>query len=108
MIKKLILALLFCASCLFCSESYAEDINITWDANTESNIMGYKLHWGTVEGVYPSWLDVGNVLSYVLPLDAGKYYITATVYDADGNESDYTYAIIHTVALSKVTGMGIS
>ncbi len=106
--KKFILALLLCVSCLFGSVALAEDINISWDANTETNVTGYKLHYGTVEGVYTDTIDVGNVLSYVLPLNAGKYYITATAYDIDGNESAYTYALIYMVGLSKVTGMSVS
>ncbi len=107
MIKKLILALLFC---FCCSVSYAEDININWAANSETNIAGYKIHYGTTEGVYTDIVDVGNVLTYTLPLNVGKYYITITAYDTNTpmNESDYSYILVYTVMLGKVKGIGIS
>ncbi len=109
MIKKLILALLFCTSCLFCSmSSYAEDINISWDANTETNIAGYKIHYGSVEGIYTDVVDVGNVLTYTLPLNVGKYFITVTAYDTSLNESDYSYVIIYDSKLGKVKGLGVN
>ncbi len=108
MLKKLFLALLFCASSVFCSMAYAEDINLHWDSNPETYVAGYKIHWGTTEGIYPDSFDVGDVLSYSLTLDVGKYYITVTAYDIDNNESAYSYALIYLVALGTVTGIGIS
>ncbi len=103
--KKIILALLFC---LFCSVSYAGEVTLHWDANVETNVTGYKIHWGIEKDIYTNTADAGNVLSYVLPLDAGEYYITVTAYDINGNESDYSYAILYEVKLSEVKGIGVS
>ncbi len=105
MIKKLILAFLFC---FCCSVSYAEDVNISWAANSETNIAGYKIHYGITEDVLDTVVDAGNVLTYTLPLNVGKFYITITAYDTDANESDYSYTIIYVVALGKVKGIGIT
>src|SRR4051794_28118341 len=41
----------------------AVTVTATWDANTESDIAGYKLSYGTQSGVYTTTLDVGNVTS---------------------------------------------
>ncbi len=69
----------------------AMDVTLEWDANTESNLAGYKLHWGTQAGSYSSSTDVGNVTVYTLTLGNGaEYYIAATAYDTDNLESDYS------------------
>jgi PKD repeat protein len=81
-------------------------LNLSWVANPESDVIGYKIYYGT-DGKYPysgtgadqgaSPIDVGNVLTYTLTgLPDGLYHLTITAYDAsadgvhdqtDGNES---------------------
>ena len=76
---------------------------LTWTANTESDIAGYKIHYGGFTGYsYTTSVDAGNVLTYTLP--AGVLItddIAVTAYDAskdgtddqyDGNESWYSPA----------------
>lgn len=55
---------------------------LTWDANTESDLAGYKVYWGTSSGTYGSPLDVKNVTSLdVVNLTAGQaYYFAVTAY----------------------------
>jgi hypothetical protein len=76
---------------------------LTWTANTESDIAGYKIYYKGFTGYsYTSSADAGNVLTYTLP--AGVLItddIAVTAYDAskdgvddqyDGNESWYSPA----------------
>jgi len=64
---------------------------LQWDANTEPDLAGYKLHYGRTAGTYEFTIDVGNVLTYIInPPTDGTWYFAATAYDATGNESGYS------------------
>lgn len=73
----------------------AADVTLAWDANTETNLAGYKLHFNTDKAgaPYTTTVDVGNVLEYTfeeLDLDANNYWFVATAYSVEGFESDYS------------------
>ena len=36
----------------------AEQVTLAWDANTESDLAGYKVHYGTASGSYTTSVDV--------------------------------------------------
>ncbi len=76
---------------------------LTWTANQESDIAGYKVYYGGFTGYsYTNSVDAGNVLTYTLPSGIGiNDEIAVTAYDAskdgtddqfDGNESWYSPA----------------
>jgi hypothetical protein len=76
---------------------------LTWTANPESDIAGYKIHYGGFTGYsYTTSADAGNVLTYTLPAGVAiTEDIAVTAYDAskdgtddqfDGNESWYSPA----------------
>jgi len=44
--------------------SYGASIKIERDANTEEDLAGYKVYYGTSSGNYGSPIDVGNVTQY--------------------------------------------
>ena len=77
----------------------AEQATLAWDANTESDLAGYKLHYGTASNSYSVHIDVNNVTTYtVAGLTAGQtYYFAATAYDASGNESGYSNSVSYAV-----------
>ena len=53
----------------------AEQVTLAWDANTEADLAGYKVHYGTVSGVYTATVDVHNVTTAVVTgLTAGQTY----------------------------------
>ncbi|MCX6035495.1 MAG: PKD domain-containing protein [Chloroflexi bacterium] len=86
--------------------SAPSSIGLSWAANPESDVTGYKVYYDT-DGKYPytgtgadqgaSPIEVGNAHSLTLTgLPVGKYYLSVTAYDAgadgahdqtDGNES---------------------
>ena len=62
---------------------------LTWDPNTETNVVGYNMYMGTQPGVYGGPLAVGNSTSYTVGnLTGGRtYYFSLTAVDSGGNES---------------------
>ena len=67
---------------------------MSWNANTESDIAGYKLYAGTKTGVYDdtnSPKDMGNVTSgsFLPALDSTRFY-ALTAYDTDVLESGFS------------------
>ena len=62
--------------------------NVTWAANSEADLAGYKLYVGTASGVYNQILDAGMATSYKMTLPKGvTYFFSITAYDRSGNES---------------------
>ena len=101
--KKLLRNLLFFSALLLALLvsvwARAEQVTLAWDANTESDLAGYKLHYGTASNSYSVHIDVNNVTTYtVAGLTAGQtYYFAATAYDASGNESGYSNSVSYAV-----------
>jgi hypothetical protein len=67
----------------------AASVIVEWGANTEVDLAGYKVYYGTSSGTYPSTLNTGKVISLQVDnLEAGKtYYVAMSAYDTSGNES---------------------
>ncbi len=92
----------------FQSYSFAADVTLQWDANTESNLKGYKLYYGSFSGApydgkgvdqgdSPITIDTNDLKDPLNPefaltgLDIKEYYfITITAYDSEGIESDFS------------------
>jgi fibronectin type 3 domain-containing protein len=67
---------------------------LSWTANTESNLAGYKVYAGTRTGVYDdgnSPQDVGNVTSatFTPAHDSTRFY-AVTAYDTEALESEHS------------------
>ncbi len=62
---------------------------LSWDKNSESDLAGYKVHFGTDSGRYSRSIDVHNVTNYSLfnLKQDETYYVSVTAYDEEGNES---------------------
>ena len=53
----------------------AEQVTLAWDANTEPDLAGYKVHYGTSSGSYTSSVDVHKVTTAIVTgLTAGQTY----------------------------------
>lgn len=80
------------------SASFASD-QLSWDANTEPDLAGYKLYYGYAArtsnnppGGYPNVIDVGNITSFTLASlnDNVDHYFSLTAYDTSSNESSFS------------------
>jgi len=102
--KKLILAFLLLF--LFSAVAETAEITLAWDPNTETDLAGYKVHYGNAHRIYSAPIDVGNVTLFTIEnLSAGTYYLALTAYDTSGNESDLSYEIVTDLKVGKVTGL---
>jgi len=100
---KAAISLLFIAL-LFPTVAFANiDITFTWDANTESELAGYKLYRSTVSGEYSDPIaviplsdlpDPDNPVFTLSGMPTGDYYWALTAYDNEDNESDYSNEVI--------------
>jgi chitinase len=104
-----LIPLLFAISLMLSAAAYAASVELEWDPNTEPQLAGYKVHWGTSSGNYTTSKNVGNTtFCTITGLDEGKtYYFAATAYDGDGIESDYSNQIAYTLPLSDSDGDGV-
>jgi len=76
-----------------------KEVSLEWDPNTEPDLEGYKLYYGSGSGNYDYTIDVGNQTSYtVTDLQAGEtYYFAVTAYNTTGYESGYSNEIEYLV-----------
>lgn len=91
--KKIFVAIVFL---LIASISYAETVNVTWDASTSIDVTGYKFYLRNVATPATVQLigTVGTVTSTALTIPAitgiDQFQLVATAFDAAGNESTYS------------------
>jgi hypothetical protein len=67
----------------------ATSLELSWNANMESDLAGYIVNYGNTSSNYTSSVDVGKATSYEINnVTNGKtYYVALTAYDTSGNES---------------------
>ncbi|HSB05495.1 MAG TPA: fibronectin type III domain-containing protein [Thermodesulfobacteriota bacterium] len=72
--------------------AFSAQIKLAWDPNTESDLAGYKVYYGTASHSYGTPINVGNLTTYTLAgLTSGQtYYIAVTAYDTSNNESGFS------------------
>ena len=80
-------------------------VTASWDANSESDLAGYKLYWGIASGVYTFNEDLGMTTSTSLPTSVVSqlrpfnttWYFAVTAYDTNNNESPFSSEVSLTV-----------
>lgn len=85
--------------------STAGSVSLTWDASPDTNVVGYKVYYGTASQVYTTNVVAGNVTTATINgLSAGTtYYFAATGYDAAGDESAFSNEAAYAVTNSAPT-----
>jgi len=88
--RKILTAIIL--SLIFFTPEGAAHLDLTWDANTEPDLAGYRIYYGTASREYLNSIDVGNTTTYRLDglLERVMYYIAVTAYDTTGNESGFS------------------
>jgi hypothetical protein len=77
--------------------AFAADVTLAWNPNTEEDLAGYRIYYGTASGDYDYTMELGNQTEYtVTNLEEGLlYYFSATAYDLSGNESGYSNEVVY-------------
>ncbi len=88
---------------------FGASLNLAWNANTETDLAGYRIYYGTSSGNYTSVKEPGKVTSYVLSnLNEGtRYYITMSAFDTSLNESQKSVEITSVAPGSEKCADGI-
>lgn len=81
--------------CLFIAmarDLQATDVLLSWSANTEADLAGYKAYYGLASRSYGGGIPVAaNQTGTLLTgLGSGTYYFAVTAYDTAGLESEYS------------------
>ncbi|MBI3812622.1 MAG: hypothetical protein HY283_10560 [Nitrospirae bacterium] len=96
----------------------AGDAILTWNPNTEPDLAGYKIYYGTASGSYGAPIDAGNQTTYTITgLGYGTYYFAVKAYDTTGNLSgssnevnktlsDTTPPVISAISAGGITSTG--
>jgi len=84
-----VLKLGFVLLCLsFGKLAFSASVTLAWNPNSESNLAGYKIQYGTAPGVHPTSIDVGNQTAYTVSgLGPGTYYFVVVAYNTSGLQS---------------------
>lgn len=85
----------------------ANSMQVTWAANTESDLAGYRIRMGSVPGQWERTVDLKNVLNYNL-FDLAPVqpkYVALSAYDKSGNESDFGGSLEVALPVASVSGV---
>ena len=81
-------------------DAHAMDGKFSWLPNTETDLAGYKIHYGSASGQYEHVVDCGlpemvdGLVTYTIPnIPDTLTYFAATAYDSQGHESAYSNEI---------------
>ena len=85
--------------------SYAAQVTVAWDPETDPNVAGYKVYYGTASRSYQYNNDAGkNTTSTVSNLQTGTtYYFAVTAYNATDIESGYSAEVSYAATTCQCT-----
>lgn len=110
--KKVFFVILVIA--LTAETTLAASATFSWLPNSETDLGGYKIHYGTVCGEFTSIVDVGlpatnddgRVYGTVEDIPDGETCFAGTAYDTGGHTSGYTEGIRHDPPPGAMQGFG--
>jgi hypothetical protein len=97
LLQAIVIACVFMAAA---SPAAAASVTLAWDANTEADLAGYIVHYGTSRGVYDRTMDVGKTTTWTFPdADSSKtYYFVVQAYNTSGDRSALSAEVSATAA----------
>lgn len=96
--RYLVKRLLPLAACLVATCAQGASVTLAWNANPETNIVGYKIYWGTSSRAYSNvvnvttgaftWTNVEIQFTVTNLASSSRFFFSATAYNTLGLESD--------------------
>jgi hypothetical protein len=81
-------------------QSISYGASLVWDQNSEVNLAGYRLYYGTSLSIYSVVITVGDVTEYELEnlylYESMSYFFALTAINIYGNESDFSDELVFT------------
>jgi len=117
-IKVLPFLLMLTAALLFSLPSFALDVTLQWDENTEPDIAGYIIYWGLTTGSYDTLVSITKTQDESpdpgthewtltdLP-DCDSLFFAVAAEDDQERQSDYSNEVNTKGGLTNVTGESI-
>lgn len=92
-------------SAVYATSAQSASVTLAWNANSEPNIAGYRLYYGTASHTYTQQIDVGNsTTGTVSNLSSGTtYFFAITAYNTAGVESAFSSELAYTPPLPTPT-----
>ncbi len=100
------LVLRLCAiTAMLSAPAWAGNLTVSWAANKEPDLAGYKIYYSSTSGNYAQHVDAKLALKYVFSdLTEGQtYYFVVTAYDTANNESAYSTEVSAQVPITDKT-----
>ena len=86
------------------NKCYAGQLILSWNANTEPGVTGYKVYYGSSSRNYTTSIDVGNNTTYTLSVvPVSNTYFAVTAYNSFGTESTPSDEVIYTPTTTTTT-----
>ena len=99
--REIISSVITAALLMLTGSAFAGSATISWDANNDDDLSGYRIYYGTDKGgPYGSSTSLipKAQTSYTVPdLNSGTYYFVVTAVDNSGNESAYSSEVSKTI-----------
>jgi hypothetical protein len=88
----------------------AASLLVSWNANTETDLKGYLVYYGTKSGNYSAVIDNGNVTSCQIDgIQSGTTcYLAVSAYDTSGNESQLSAEKSITVPAAQTSTLSVT
>ena len=78
-------------------------VTLSWNANSESDVAGYRVHYGSTSAPFAQVAEVATNLALISNLTNGATYSFAvTAYNSAGAESAYSEPVLYTAGSTRV------
>lgn len=98
--KAILISIMIWAILSLAALSYAMDVRLACDPNSESDLAGYRIYWSQTSGQYSTAQMQEYPLASITPAtpefivtnlsETGRWYFVATAYDTEARESLYS------------------